>query len=126
MLATKTWGCTIIRQRFYRRYDTLRILKAIVAGLIGAVILYAIVAIIYNIPYDVIPPILIGLGVILFFFSIFSNIKKNSPPKIGTVTQGEFFSVIAVLIGIMLGIYGRIDSVNGRIDDIYQILLTMK
>ncbi len=119
MLQTNTIEWFIMRQRFYRRYDTLRIIKGIVVGIITAVILYAIVAIIYNMPYDILPPIIIGLGVILFIFSISSNIKRNSPPKVGTVTQTEFFSVMAVLIGVLL-------AMNGRIDDIYQILLTMK
>ena len=80
--------------------------------------LYAIVAITYNVPYSVIPPILIGLGLILLVLSILSNIKRNSPKKLGAANRGEFYSVIVVLIGVPL-------AINGRIDDIYQILVTM-
>jgi len=110
----------------YRRYNTLRILKVIVVGLITTLILYAIVAIIYSIPYSVIPPILIGLGIIMFVLSISSNIKRSSLPKLGAVNRGEFYSLIVVLIGVLLAMNGRIDAINGRIDDIYQILLTIK
>ena len=90
-------------------------------------------AIIYNIPYSILPPIIIGLGVILFILSILSNMRRSSPPKIGAVNRYEYYSAIVVLIGILLYLYGsmetmngRIDATNVRIDEIYQLLLTMK
>ena len=56
---------------------------------------------------------------ILLFISILSNINRNSPIKLGAAKRGEFYSVIVVLIDVLL-------AINGRIDDIYQILITMK
>ena len=121
MLQTNTWGCFIIKQRLYRRYNTLRIFKGIVAGVITALILYAIVAIIYNAPYSVIPPILAVFGALLLVLSIASNIKRDSPVKLGTASRGEFYAVIAILILISVLLY-----MNDRIDNIYQILIAMK
>ena len=97
----------------------MRILKGIVAGIIAALILYAIYAIVYSVPYDIIPPIIIGFGVFLFILSVFSNIKRSSPLKLGAVSQTQFWSVMAVMVGVLL-------AMNGRIDDIYQILITMQ
>lgn len=119
MLQTNTRESFIIKQQLYRRYNTLRILKGIVAGIITALILYAIVAIIYNIPYSIVPPIIIGLGVILFVFSILSNIERTSPSKVGAANRYEFYSVTALLIGFLF-------ALNLRIDSIFEILMTMK
>ena len=104
----------------------LHILRGIVAAIIGGVLLYAIVAVIYNIPYDLVPYLLIGWGLILLIMSILSNIKRNSPIKIGAANHGEFYAVITVLIGILIGINGRVDALNVRIDDTYQLLMTIK
>ena len=125
MLQTNTWGCFIIRQRFYRRYNTLRILTGIVAGIITALILYAIGAIIYSVPYSIIPPILAVFGVFLLILSIFTNIKRRSPLKLGAANRGEFYAVVVILISALFYLNGRIDGVHERIDDIYQILLAM-
>ena len=119
MLQTNTLGCFIIRQRLYRRYNTLHIFKGVVAGIITALILYALVAIIYNVPYSIIPPILAGFGVLLLILSIVSNIKRNSSVKLGATSRSEFYAVIVILISVLL-------YMNGRIDDIYQILIVMK
>ena len=97
----------------------MRILKGIVAGIITALILYAIVAIIYSMPYSVIPPILAVFGALLLISGILSSIKRNSPIKLGVASRGEFYGVVVLLVSILLGM-------NGRIDTLYQILITMK
>jgi len=119
MIQTNTWGNSIMRQRYYRRYKTLHIIKGIAVGIITALVLHAFVAIIYSIPYSVIPPILAVFGVLLLILSISSNIKRNSLPKLGAANRGEFYAVIVLLISVLL-------YMNGRIDNIYQILITMK
>ena len=80
----------------------MRTLKRFVAVFSAAVILYAAVAVIYSLPYDSLPPILAGLGVVLLVISIISNTKRNSPIKLGTANRGEFYAVIILLISILL------------------------
>lgn len=95
------------------------ILKRIVAIIITAVILYTVFAIIFSLPYSVAPYMLIGWGLILLIISVLSNIHKNSPRKLGVANRYEFYSVTVVLVGLIVGI-------NLRVDSIFQILLTMK
>ena len=97
----------------------LRIFKSIVAISITALILYAIIAVIFSVPYGAIPPFLIGLGVIMFVLSIASNITRNSLPEVGAANRYEFYSVTVVLVGFLF-------ALNLRIDSIFEILMAMK
>jgi hypothetical protein len=101
---------SIIRQRNYIWEVILNVLKYSVAVAILFFVIWAIVSTLIGEPNYKTAYFIIAFGIILFLISFFTNIGHNSPVKLGVINRGEFYGVVAVIIGSFFYMNTRIDA----------------
>ncbi len=95
-------------------------LKKSIAIAITILILWGIITIfVSNAPSYLTAALIIILGIALAVIDIISRANRNSPIKLGMIGRGEFYGVVAVIVGCFF-------YLNTRIDSIYQILFSLK
>jgi hypothetical protein len=114
-----TRSYSIIGQRLSHGGDIVSILKTVVATAIALVLLLAFITTLIGTPVNALAYTVIALGVALLILSLLSNIMHQSRIKIGAINRGEFYSVVAIIMGWLFLLTNRIDS-------LYQIMINMK
>ena len=73
--------------------------------------------------------ILLGLSLSLAIIGVIIALTRHSKLSLGTINRAEFYGVAGSLLALMMTLYvamnGRIDTMNGRIDDIMLILMNL-
>ncbi len=91
------------------------ILKKFVATIVILVVTWAVITSMFNMPSYITAYMVIASGVLLFLVNFLSNIKHNSPIKVGLINRGEFYGVVVVILGAFF-------YLNTRIDGLFQII----
>jgi asparagine N-glycosylation enzyme membrane subunit Stt3 len=111
----------------YVMLNTLKIVIAVLLMMVIILVLFNVLAL--GSQTQLFNYILIGLSLILTIIGVITAFTRHSKLSLGTINRAEFYGVIAFLFGCLMTIYvamnGRLDIVNGRIDNIMLILMKL-
>jgi hypothetical protein len=122
-----SFGNTVNKKEGYVMLNILRIVISallVIAAILALVNIFALGSQTQLFNY-----ILLGLSLSLAIIGVIIALTRHSKLSLGTINRAEFYGVAGSLLALMMTLYvamnGRIDTMNGRIDDIMLILMNL-
>lgn len=94
------------------------ILKKLVANIVMLVVTCVVIDSMFNMPSYFTAYMVIASGVLLFLVNYLSNVKRNSPIRVGSINRGEFSGVVVVILEAFFYLNTRIDTLFSLISQI--------